>query len=304
VRVAALGTPVQRSAPSSSSARTSPVLRRRIAVGVLVVVSLALVTVYFRESDSGPVHGFQSAVASALRPFEVAAERVARPFRDAAGWFGGLIDAKEENKKLRAENERLRQRDILTEAALRENAQLRDLLNVLEGRRFPSDYRAVAARVISRAPWNFEQKITVAAGKNAGISKNDAVVTADGLVGQVTRVTRDTAQVTLLSDETSAVSALDIRSNASGIVEHGESGDSLFLKRVTKDQIVKKGDVIVTSGWRQGELASLYPRGIPIGIVTSVGQIDTEAYKRVLIDPFPDFSSIEDVLVLVPKKKK
>lgn len=303
MRVAALGTPVQRSAPASSS-RTSPVLRRRIAVGVLVVVSLALVTVYFRESDSGPAHSLQSGVASVLRPFEVGAERVARPFRDAAGWFGGLIDAKEENKKLRAENERLRQRDILTEAALRENAQLRDLLNVLEGRRFPDDYRPVAARVISRAPWNFEKQITIAAGKNAGISKYDAVVNADGLVGQVTNITRDTAQVTLLSDETSAVSALDIRSNASGIVEHGESVDSLFFNRVTKDQVVRKGDVIVTSGWRQGQLASLYPRGIPIGIVTSVGQIDTETYKTVQIDPFPDFSSIEDVLVLVPKKQK
>jgi rod shape-determining protein MreC len=303
VRVAALGTPVQRSATPSSSARTSPVLRRRIAVGVLVVVSLALVTVYFRESDSGPVHSFQSGVASVLRPFEVAAERVARPFRDLAGWFGGLIDAKEENKKLRADIERLRQRDILTESALRENAQLRALLNVLEGRRFPRDYRAVAARVISRAPWNLEKQITIAAGKNAGISKYDPVVNADGLVGQVTSITRDTARVTLVSDETSAVSALDIRSNASGIVEHGPSG-SLYLKRVTKDQVVKKGDVIVTSGWRSGQLASLYPRGIPIGIVTSVGQIDTETYKTILIDPFPEFSSIEAVLVLVPKKQK
>jgi rod shape-determining protein MreC len=303
VRVAALGTPVQRPAPSSQASRTAPVLRRRIAVGVLVVLSLSLVTVYFRESDSGPAHSLQSGVASVLRPFEVAAERVARPFRDAAGWFGGLIDAKEENEKLRAELDRYRQQVILTESALRENAQLRDMLNLLEGARFPRDYRAVAARVIARAPSNFEQQIVISAGKNAGISKYDAVVSADGLVGQVTRVANNVAQVTLLSDETSAVSAVDIRSNASGIVQHGESGDTLVLKRVTKDQIVNKGDVVVTAGWRSGDLASLYPRGIPIGIVTSVGQIDTEPYKRILLDPFPKFSSLEAVLVLVPKKK-
>ncbi len=271
-------------------------------MAVLVLVSLALVTVYFRESDGGALHSAQSAGATVLRPFEVAAERVARPFRDAAGWFGGLLDAKDENEELKEEIERLRQQVILTEAALRENRQLRAVLDYREGPRFPQDYEAVAARVIARAPTQLEQQIVISAGKKDGISRGDAVVTADGIVGQVTRVANSVAQVALLIDESSAVSAVDIRSNASGIVRHGRSGGhSLIFDRVTKDQVVNREDVIVTAGWRSGELSSLYPRGIPVGVVTSVGQADTDIYKQIQVEPFVDFEGLEAVLVLVKK---
>ena len=278
-----------------------PVGRRRLVVGVLTVLSLLLVTVYFRESDGGVLHGYQSTGASVLRPFQVAADRVARPFNDAADWFGGLTDAKSENKKLKAENEALRQEIILTQSAVRENAQLKQLLAYLQGPQFPKDYRPVAARVIARAPSQFQQQIVVSAGKNNGISKHDAVVTADGLVGEVTKVASNVAQVTLLTDETSAVSALDISTDAAGIAQHG-AGSSLILDRVTKDQLVNQGDVIVTSGFRSGELTSLYPRGIPIGSVSAkVGQTDTDLYKKIQIDPFVDFSKLEAVIVLVKK---
>jgi rod shape-determining protein MreC len=299
--VAAIGSPAQRSSSSTPSARASAVVRRRAVVAVLTIVSLALVTVYFRESDGGVLHGFQSTGASVLRPFEVGAERVARPFRDAAGWFGGLLHAKSQNEKLKEEIDALRQQIILTESALRENSQLKTLLDYREGARFPKDYRAVSARVIARAPSQFEQQIVVSAGKNDGISKHDAVVTADGLVGEVTKVASNVSQVTLLTDETSAVSALDIHSNAAGIAQHGRSGSSLTLDRVTKDQVVKRGDVIVTSGFRSGDLSSLYPRGIPLGVVTSVGQVDTDIYKQIQVDPFVDFPNLEAVIVLVRK---
>jgi rod shape-determining protein MreC len=301
VRVAAIGSPAQRPGSSTQSARPSPAGKRRLVVGVLTVVSLVLVTVYFRESDGGTLHGFQSTGASVLRPFEVGAERVARPFDDAAGWFGGLLHAKSENGRLKEQVEALRQEVILSRSAQRENVQLKQLLGYLQGPQFPNDYRAVAARVIARAPSQFQQQVVVSAGKNNGVSKHDAVVTADGLVGEVTKVASNVAQVTLLTDETSAVSALDVSTNASGIAQHGRSSSSLILDRVTKDQVVNRGDVIVTSGFRSGDLTSLYPKGIPIGAVTSVGQTDTDLYKQIQIDSFVDFSTLEAVIVLVKK---
>src|SRR5204862_4273532 len=102
-RVATLGAPARRPTLPGSPIRPrfgSPVRRRIVATG-LVLASLALLSAYFRESDSGPLHGIQSTGAAILRPFEVGAERVARPFRDAANWFSGLVDAKSENAELR-----------------------------------------------------------------------------------------------------------------------------------------------------------------------------------------------------------
>ena len=299
--MAAIGSTTQRSGSSTQISRASATVRRRVVVGVLTVLSLALVTVYFREADGGALHGVQSTGASVLRPFEVGAERVARPFRDAAGWFGGVIHAKSENKRFKEQIDALRQEIIVTQSALRENTQLKKLLDYLEGPTFPKDYSPVAARVIARAPTQFTQQIVVSAGKNDGVSKHDAVVTGDGLLGEVTKVANNVAQVTLLTDPTSAVSALDIHSNADGILQLDQSGSTLILDRVTKDQVVDRGDVITTSGFRSGDLTSLYPRGIPLGVVSSVSQTDTDIYKKVQVDPFVDFANLEAVIVLIPK---
>jgi rod shape-determining protein MreC len=268
----------------------------------LVLASLALLSVYFRESETGPLHDAQDAGASVIHPFQVAAERIAQPFQDAYGWAGDVLDAKSDAERYRREVERLRQQVIQNQTAVRQNAQLRRLLRYRQGSAFPRDYNGVAARIIGRTPGQFEQQVLIAAGTNARVHVNDPVVTAAGLVGRVTKVSRRSSRVTLLTDETSAVSALDLRTGAAGIVGHGiAAGDALVLDRVTKADVVNAGDVVITAGWRSGRLASIYPRGIPIGIVTSVGQLDTDIYKRIEVDPFVDFTSLDSVLVLVEK---
>jgi rod shape-determining protein MreC len=292
--------PPQRRPSASPPTRGNPAVRRRIVATALVLLSLLLLTVYFRESSGGGLHGVQSAGATVLRPFEVAAERVARPFRDAAGWVGGLLDAKSENAKLRKDLDQARQQAIQAAVNERENEELRRLLGFVDSPRFPTDFRYVATRIISRAPAEFQQQVGIAAGARDGIQVHDPVVTEDGLVGQVTKVADKVAQVTLLTDETSAVSALDSQTRADGVVQHDAS---LVFSRVAKEQIVNKGDVLITAGWRSPRFASIYPRGIPIGRVTSVSQSDTDLYKQVLIEPFVDFSSLEAVVVLVPKKR-
>ena len=131
-RSAVLGLPVRRSAPRSHSSRTSSALRRRIVLGALVLLSLALITISFREESDGPLHDAQAAVASALQPLEVAVERVARPFRDAYGWTKDLFNARSENERLKAENEQLQQQVIQNESALQENVDAESAARVPE----------------------------------------------------------------------------------------------------------------------------------------------------------------------------
>jgi rod shape-determining protein MreC len=271
-------------------------------LGLLVLLSLALITVSFREESNGPLHDAQAAVASALQPLEVAVERVARPFRDAYAWTKGLFEARSENEQLRAENEQLRQQVIQNESALQENVNLRALLGYLSSPAFPADYNGVPAEVISQPSGSFDQTIVISAGSDAGVVQDAPVVTADGLVGTVTRVTESAARVRLLTDESSAVSALDLRTGAAGIVRHGPSGDALVLDRVSKREFVEEGDEIITAGWKSGQLASLYPKGIPIGRVTFVGGLSTDLYKQVLVVSDVDFSALDSVIVLVSKR--
>jgi rod shape-determining protein MreC len=302
-RSAALGLTVRRVSTTSPTRGAGP-LRRRLVVGVLVLASLVLISLSFRSDGSGPLSGVQSAGATVLRPFAVGFERVAQPFRDVYGWADSLLTARSEAEELRAELRESRQRAIQSEFALQENVYLRELLDYIDGPRFPADFDPVAAEVIGRPTGAFTQAITIAVGARGGVLANDPVVTADGLVGVVTRVTSGTARVQLLTDEEAAASAIDLRTGATGIVRHARgTRETLVLDRVRKQDVVRRGNEIVTAGWRAGALSSLYPKGIPIGRVTSVGQTDTDLFQQVQIDPYVDFGALDAVIVLVPAER-
>ena len=162
----------------------------------------------------------------------------------------------------------------------------------------------MATRVVGRPPSAYNQEVLIAAGSSSGVQRNDPVVTKDGLVGLVTDVTSNGAKVTLLTDQSSAVSAVVLESGAAGIVRHGPSDSSaLILDRVSKDELVTEGDLVITAGWRSGNLESLYPRGIPVGTVKSVGQQDVDLYKRIQVTPLVNFDSLAEVIVLVPRNR-
>lgn len=286
------------------STRTTAVLRRRLVVGGLVLLSLVLVTLSFRENGDGPVAGAQNAAAAVLRPFQVAADRVSEPFRDAYGWSASLLHARSDAARLEKENELLRQQVAERQLALRENVRLRQLLAYRNGPRFPEGYKGLAAAVISRPAGAYAQAIVIAAGRKDGVRVDDPVVTQDGLVGRVSRASSRTARVTLLTDDSSAASALDIDTQAFGIVRSGDGPRApLRLDRVPKEARVRFGDTVVTSGWSSPNLSSLYPRGIRIGRVTSVGLTDTDLYTQVQVTPFADLNALEAVLVLIPSDR-
>jgi rod shape-determining protein MreC len=271
-------------------------------VGALVLLSLILITISFRAGSGGAVHRVEGAGATVLRPFEVAAERVARPFRDVYGYFASLVHVKRENSRLTEQVNELRQKELLGQSALEQNRVLRAQLKFIDSPRFPVDYSPVNTRIISWAT-EFEQRVAIAAGSDSGIKQDTPIVTNFGLVGRVTAVTGSSAQVTLLTDENSAVPALDQGTRATGLVRHGQGQGSLLLDFVGTSANVRRGDVIVTAGTQSKQYPSLFPGGIPIGVVTSVGQSDTALYKQIQIDPYVDFSALDAVTALITHKR-
>ena len=306
LRLAALGSTVQRAAtPAYSSSRSANALRRRVVAGVLVALSLALITGYFRESETGPLHDTQGVVASVLHPFQVGAERVARPFQDAYGWLAGFMHAKSENEKLKERLTRLEQQATQNVAAARENVELKQALEYKSGPTFPRDYDGKAAAVTYHRLNEFQEKIVVAAGRADGVRTYDPVVDSAGhLVGHVSKTSPRSAQVTLLTDGEFAVSAYDVQTETYGLVGHGQgAGESLILDLVPKDKLVEKNDLIVTAGRRAGQLPSLYPKNVAVGTVKSVGRSDIDIYQSIQVEPLADFSSLSLVLIMVPKTR-
>jgi rod shape-determining protein MreC len=272
-------------------------------VGALVLLSLVLITLSFREPTTGALHGVQSAGATVLRPFEVGAERIARPFRDVYGYFRGLVHAKRENGRLRADLDRVRQELIQNRNAQQDYKTLLGQLRYIDSPQFPRDYLPVNTRIIARAPSEFDQHVVIAAGSTHGIGLDTPVVTQDGLVGRVTALSSDSADVTLITDDESAVQARDLRSGAIGLVRHGQGQGQMILDRIGKASDVQTGDVVVTAGTQSKQYPSLFPRGIQIGQVISVGQTDTAPYKAIQIQPYVNFASLDSVIALVTKKR-
>ena len=272
-----------------------------MVVVALAFVSLALITAYFRESPSGALHGVQGFGATVLRPFEVGAERVARPFRDAYAWLHDLLAARSENERLRRENAALRRERIEARTLFREYKQLRSEVG-LRSLPLAAEYREIPTQVATH-PTQYRDEVTILAGSADGVRRHAPVITREGLVGQVTLVYSRVSKVTLITDRDSAVAARDLRTDAWGIVQRGRGDETLILNRVTKDQTVRPGDEIVTAGSAPGtRLRSIYPKGIGIGEVINVGQTSTEYYKRIQIHPYVDMSALDTVIVLAPRK--
>jgi rod shape-determining protein MreC len=301
-RAAVLASSVQRSNPAPRPSQARRALIRRTVVVVLVLLALTLLTISFRSPTSGALHRLQGAGSTALRPFQIGATRVAQPFRDAYDYVDGLANAKSENARLKRQNAELRQAALIAAAKLAKYPAYEKLLHLEQGSSFPKNFRAVNAAVISYPDGPFTNQLTISAGSSSGIRDNTPVVSGDGLVGRVTNVAPDTAVVTLLTDPQSFVTARDLHTRVRGGVQAGPGG-TLVLSEVKKQLRVDKGDEIVTDGTRNARYPDIYPYGIPIGRVSSVGVTDTATFLQVQVQPFANFGSLDAVAALVPTKQ-
>lgn len=277
--------------------------RRRLVLTALVLISLLLITLFLREASSGPLHGVQQGGFEAISPIQSVATRVIQPFQNAWRYVAGLSSAYEENQKLTAEVQKLRGQVMEMSEAAQENARLKELLEFQESSIFPAGSTFCAARVIGRSPTRWEDWIQIDKGSADGLAVNQPVVGATGptddslagkgLVGKVVAVTAHSAQVQLITDPEFSAAALVQDTRAEGILE-GSVTDSLVMDYVERDELVVIGSVVITSGAGQ-----LFPKGIPIGKVTSVGEEDVNIYKVVGVQPFVDVTALEEVMVLI-----
>lgn len=278
------------------------VRRRRAALAIFVVASIAMLTAFFGESGGGVFHTLQRGAQAGLAPIETGASRALKPFRDLGGWFGDTIDAKGENEQLRGEVENLRQRVGRSATDQRDARQLRELVGLQRSGGFPDATEPLAARVIARSPTVWYSTLKIDKGSTDGVAEDQPVIAAGGLAGKVTSVTGGTAEVTLITDSASAVTAQVMPEGATGIVkpEVGKP-DDLLLDFVQRGRSVREGATVVTSGFSSGEIRSRFPRGIPIGKVSRVDLEEIELYQRVHIRPFADLRGIDLVQVLTER---
>jgi rod shape-determining protein MreC len=279
------------------------VRRRRLVLLALVAVSLTFLSLYFQEGSGGPLHRIQRVVATVLGPVEEGAGRALKPAQDLVNWFGETFEARGDRSRLEDENAELADQLAQAQQTLAEREELARLIKRAGGL-VPPGQRAVTARVIGRSPTVWYSTVTIDKGSSAGLRVDDPVVAANGLAGRVSEVTRGTAQVTLITDANSSVAGRILPGRATGVVEPNVGNPSdLELNFVQRGENVEEGQIVVTAGFSVGDLASLFPPGIPIGRVTDASLEEQQAYQRVHLRALADLRDMDFVQVLVEAGK-
>lgn len=265
----------------------------------LIVASLVILSLSFSEAQSGPLSSIQRGISAVLAPVEEGASRALKPARDLVNWFDETFDARGENEELRTEVAELREELADAQEATAENEQFRSLLDLEKANATVAAYDNVTGRVIGRSPTVWYSTVTIDVGSGEGVEVNDPVITGEGLVGRVSETTRGTAEVTLITDHRSAVSATLLPDGPDGVVEP-EVGDpdDLLLDFIDNDQEVEEGQILVTAGWSNGRISSAYPRGLEIGRVSDASAGEREGFQQVYVEPFVDMRGLDLVQVL------
>jgi rod shape-determining protein MreC len=281
------------------------VRRRRAVLLLLVIASLALLSLYFREGSGGPIHRIQRVVATVFSPVEEGADRALKPARDLVNWFDETFEARGENEQLKDDLAEARDQLAQAETTLQQGGQLSKLNELTGGGLVPEGFEPLTARVVGRSPTVWYSTVTIDKGTSAGVRVDDAVVAADGLAGRISATTRGTSQVTLITDPSSSVTGRVLPDDSTGVVEPsiGDPSD-LQLNFVQNGEEIGENEIVVTAGFASGSLDSLFPPGIPIGKVTDSSLEEQQAYQRIHLSAFADLRDMEFVQVLIEETGK
>lgn len=223
-----------------------------------------------------------------LRPFQV----VSRSSLDYVShvWqsYVALRKANEENEDLRKRIQVLEAENTELREYATENKRLSSLLGYVNEHRL----KGIWARVIGYDPSVWQEAITVNRGTKDGISIGMPVVERSGVVGQIISVSQNAATILLVTDNTSGVDAIIQESRSRGVVK-GRGKHQCSLEYVVRDQPVKVGDKVITSGMDQ-----VYPKGLLIGIVSGQSTEARGLFHRLELSPSVRFPLLEDVFVI------
>ena len=198
-----------------------------------------------------------------------------------------------ENAALKEELASIQADARTADSVSRENDRLRDLL-ALEAAH--EDYVLVDAYIIGWSSTDWENTMTINRGTSSGIQENMCAITANGeVVGLVTDVGVNWAEVTTILDSTLEISGTISASGYNGMVKGGyvEGHETLLqMNYLPSAAIIRNKEQVVTSG------STVYPRGLIMGSIVDAGFAETGIAKFALLDPAADIDSLEQIFII------
>ena len=251
-------------------------------------LALGLLSASSRHQGRGSATG--SLVLEVVGPVEKLLTSSARGVETLWRRYFYLVGLSQENNALREVINR-QGRQLAEQGELKAaNERLNSILGLRQA--YPHVVMKTA-HVLAWDPGPWFRSVVISVGSRDGVAVDQAVVHGQGVVGRVIEVTPNYARVLLATDFNSSMDAFIQRTRAVGILS-GQGARPMYLKYVRKDEDVRPGDLVVTSG-----LDGYFPRGLALGTVTRVNRQSADIFVAVEVAPAVAFDRLEEVMVVV-----
>lgn len=266
-------------------------IRKRTGYLFLAVMMAQVILVSAQVQSKSGVRVLQLVALEVFSHVQAGTASVVNGARGVWGGYFGLRGVRVQNQALQHEVADL-QVQLQQERALADRSQkLQELLNLKTQATFPT----LAAEVIAGNPDPLMRTVTIDRGSADGVQADMAVIAPSGIVGRVLGPTaRHAARVQLIIDRNAAAGALTERTRAGGMVVGADADPALKLDLVSNLSDVKPGDNVIASG-----VDGIFPKGYQIGKIERADHTGGGLYWNITVRPAVDFSSLEDVLVVM-----
>ncbi len=265
----------------------------RVVLSILIVVTLTLIILDLRGSESGITSSLRGGVAVAVAPLQEGVTNVRSGVESWTSSIDELRGARDRARELELEKERLEALVITSGEDRRRAQELDELLlqsRYLERGVVPARVSAVGA--VQRFSWS----VALDSGTRDGVQIDQSVITGKGLVGRTVQVSPWSSQVLLLIDPTSSIGARITGSGEIGFVRGTGLQDELEFDLLDPFAPMKVGDRVLTWGSVDNKP---YLAGIPIGEVVRVRGTPGQLTRKATLRPFVNVSTLDLVGVVV-----
>ena len=265
----------------------------KTVIFVVALLAIALILLSYNlkhETGTGLV---KKIVLEAAAPVHKILSLSVKSVSDAWLRYIFLVGLEQDNRDLKKKIDQLKAELILYQEGYLESKRLKKLLSLRDN----YNYHFVSAYVVGREPAALSRTIMINKGSADGLKMGMPVIAPPGLVGRLTDVSWHVSKVLLFIDESSNIDAILQRTRTQGMIR-GDGSRGCILKYISKNQDVKEGEVVVSSG-----IGGVFPKGLLIGVVSRVFKQDSGLFLKINITPFVDFSKLEEVLVFATEQE-
>ena len=260
----------------------------KTVIFVIAFLALALILLSYSLKHGTGTGFVKKIVLEAAAPVHNILILSVKSVSDAWFRYVFLVGLQQDNIDLKKKINELKAELILYQEGYLESQRLKKLLSLKD----TYSYHFISAQVIAKEPAALSRIIMINKGSAHGLKTGMPVIAPPGLVGRLTDVSWHVSKVLLFIDESSNIDAILQGPRTQGIIR-GAGSRGCELRYILKNQDVKEGEVVVSSG-----IGGVFPKGLLIGVVRGVVKHDTGLFLNINVTPFVDFSKLEEVLIL------